>query len=202
MTRPTLRVAAIAEGLVKGLDHGDGILAGEEGRGIEGEQEQRRLLRQPVLRPAYRRDRRDLDRHRHAEHRHIGRLGEGAADELGWRPDLLEAIETVGKAGRHLGELPERPQDVGAAGESGGPRARDGDVGADQPVAEKIGAGAEARALMGREAPILQPRRGVAVEAEQGERHVRRLQRPRRAAQGFADAGLGSRMADAGDALR
>jgi len=158
------------------------------------------VCREPVLRAAHRRDWRDLDRKRHAEHRHVGRLGESGANEFGRRPDFLEAIEGVGKAGRHLGELPERPQDVGAAGEGGRPERAHGDIGADQPITEKIGAGAETRALVRRQAPILEPRRGVSVEAEQREGHAGRLQRPRGAAQGFTNAGLSGRMADAGDA--
>jgi hypothetical protein len=89
------------------------------------------------------------------------------------------------QGGGHLGEFPERPQDVGAAGEDGGPEGAHGDVGADQPVTKKIGTGAETRGLVGGQAPIFQPRRGVSVEAEQRERHACRLQRPRRAAQGF-----------------
>ena len=51
-----------------------------------------------------------------------------------------------------------------------------------------------------RHAAVLKPRRGVLVEAEQGEGHVGGCKRARRAAQRFANAGLCGRMPDAGDA--
>ena len=115
--------------------------------------------------------------------------------QISWKRDRLSA-----KRGATLDKLPEGTEDVGAAGEGGRPERAHRDIGADQPVAEEIHARAEALAFMLRHAAVLKPRRGVLVEAEQGEGHVGGCKRARRAAKRFANAGLGGRMPDAGDA--
>ena len=51
-----------------------------------------------------------------------------------------------------------------------------------------------------RHAAVLEPRRGVLIEAEQGEGHVGGRKRACRSAKRFANAGLCGRMPDAGDA--
>ena len=137
--------APLAEGFMEGADHGDRVFAHEERARVEGEEEQGRLFGEPEARAADRRDLAKLDRNRHAQYGNVDGLRERSAHELRRRPDLLKARQAHRKARRNLGELPERAEDVGAAGKRGGPQRADRNVGADQAVADEVRLAAKAR---------------------------------------------------------
>ena len=115
--------------------------------------------------------------------------------QISWKRDRLSA-----KRGGTFDSSQNGRRMLVRPAKAAGPERAHRDIGADEPVAKQIHARAEALAFMLRHAAVLKPRRGVLIEAEQSEGHVGGCKRARRAAQRFANAGLGGRMPDAGDA--
>ena len=186
---------------MEGADHGDRVLAHEEGARVEGEEEHGRLFGEPEARAADRRDLAKLDRNRHAQHGNVDGTREGSAHELRRRPDLLKAREPSAKRGGTLASSQNGRRMLVRPAKAARPSARTARSAPISPSQTRL-ARAEARALVLGHAEVLKPRRGVLVEAEQGEGHAGSFKRPRRATKRFADAELGGWMADADDARR